>query len=166
MEGYIQVGKIINTHGIKGELKILPLTDEITRFEELPYVIIENENEELEIESVKYKKNFVILKLKAFNNINEVIEFKNRYLLIHEKDSKELPENTYFIFELIGLEVFTTTGENIGKVIDVLQPGANDVYVVKNNGKEYLIPAIKDIIKEINIEDKKMIIDPIEGLIE
>lgn len=166
MSEYIQVGKIINTHGIKGEVKVLPLTDDMKRFEELSTVYIEDAEKEFKIENVWYKKNFVILKFKNFDNINDVLNLKNKFILIHEDDAIQLEEDTYFIFQLIGIKVYTVEGIKLGEVTDVLQPGANDVYVVKEGRKEYLIPAIKNVIKEVDIENKKMIIDPIEGLIE
>ncbi|RKD34411.1 ribosome maturation factor RimM [Thermohalobacter berrensis] len=166
MTDYIQIGKIVNTHGIKGELKVIPLTDDIERFEKLDTIFIEKEEDEFQVKKVWYKKNFVILKLKGYNNINDVLKFKNRFILIHKDDAIELPEDSYFIFEIKGLDVYHINGEKIGKVVDVLQPGANDVYVVKNGNKEYLIPAVKEFIKEINLEEGKIVIDPIEGMIE
>ncbi|EOD00958.1 ribosome maturation factor RimM [Caldisalinibacter kiritimatiensis] len=166
MSEYIQVGKIINTHGIKGEVKVLPLTDDMTRFEDLNSVFIGDNNTEVEIEKVWYKKKFVILKFRDYDNINDVLSFKNKFVLIHESEAVELPEDTYFIFQIVGLEVYNVEGVKIGKIKEVLQPGANDVYVVKDGSKEYLLPAIKEVVKEIDLEQKKMIIDPLEGMIE
>ncbi len=165
MKEYIQIGKIVNTHGIKGELKVVPLTDDKKRFEELKNVYIDNELSEFEVQKVRYNKNTVILKLKEFNNINEVLKFKNRYILIHERDAIDLPENSYFMFQINGLDVYLNNGNKLGKIVDILQPGANDVYVVKNGKQEYLIPAIKQVIKQIDLENNKMIIQPIEGMI-
>lgn len=164
MIDFIKVGKIVNTHGIKGELKVLPLTDDMTRFEELEYVYVENQK--IEIEDVWYKKNFVMLKFKGFDNINDVLCFKDKYVYIDKENAIELPEDTYFIFQIIGLNVYLMSGELLGKITDVIQTGSNDVYVVKDDNKEYLIPAIKEVIKEINLDDKKVIIDPLEGMIE
>ncbi len=169
---YIRVGKIVNTHGIKGDVKILPLTDDINRFEKLHSIYIEDDKNPMKIEKVWYSKGFVMLKFKGYDSINDVIKYKDKYIVIDEKDALELPEDSYFIFEIIGLKVFCSDGNELGEIIDVLQPGGNDVYVVKRKDlekgieKEYLIPAIKNVIKLIDIENRKMIIEPIEGLIE
>lgn len=169
---YIRVGKIINTHGLKGDVKVLPLTDSIDRFEKLHSVYIEDDKTLIEIERVWYRKGFVMLKFKRHDDVNDVLNYKDKYILINEKDAIELPENSYFIYQIIGINVFCTDGRELGKIIEVLQPGGNDVYVVqgkditKNIDKEYLIPAIKEVIKLIDVENKKMIIEPIEGLIE
>ena len=166
MGNYIRVGKILNTHGIKGDLKVLPLTNEPSRFEKLKTIFIDNENNKVEITKVWYNKGFVMLKLEGYNDINEVIKFKNCYILIDEKDALKLPENSFFISQIIGLRVFCSDGNELGEIVEVLQPGANDVYVVRGNNKEYLIPAVKEFVKEINLDNNKMIIEPIEGLIE
>ncbi|MBS4536073.1 16S rRNA processing protein RimM [Clostridium sp. D2Q-14] len=160
----IKVGKIVNTHGIKGELKILPLTDDYKRFNDLNKVYINSE--EYIINKVWYKKGFPIISIKDFNNINDVMKFKNEYMYITIEDTVELEKDTYFIFQIKGLKVLTVDGLEIGIVKDVLTPGANDVYVVKGNKKEYLIPAVKEFVKGINLEEKKIIIKPIEGLLE
>lgn len=169
---YIRVGKIINTHGLKGDVKVLPLTDSIDRFENLHSVYIENDEIPIEIERVWYRKGFVMLKFKRHDDINDALKYKDKYIVINEKDAIELPENSYFIYQIIGISVFCTDGRELGKIIDVLQPGGNDVYVVQgkdinnNIDKEYLIPAINEVIKLVDVENKKMIIEPIEGLIE
>lgn len=166
MSEYIQIGKILNTHGIKGFVKVMPLTDDKTRFESLETVYIENEKLQFNIDQIWYKKNFVMIKFKEFDNVNDVLKFKDRFILINKKDAIELPKDTFFIYDIIGLRVVTMDGKDVGIVKDVLQPGSNDVYVVKTSGKDVLVPAIKDVVKEINIEDKVMLIDPIEGMIE
>lgn len=169
---YIRVGKIINTHGIRGDVKVLPLTDNIKRFEKLKSVFIEDGKDCLIIEKVWYSKGFVMLKFKGYDNINDVLKYKDKYIVIEEKDAVKLPEDSYFIYQIIGLDVYCSDGRKIGKIVEVLQPGSNDVYVVEeidivnNVKKEHLIPAIKDVVKHIDIENKKMIIEPIEGLIE
>ncbi len=165
MANYIQIGKIVNTHGIKGDLKVIPLTNDKARYEVLHDVFIEGENEKFIIEKVWYKKDSVMVKLKGYDNINDVIKFKDRFLLIEEKDAIDLPADTFFIFQIIGLKVYTVDNKAIGEVVDVLQPGANDVYVISNNGKELLIPAIKEVVKKVDLEENKLIIDPIEGMI-
>ncbi|MBS4539774.1 ribosome maturation factor RimM [Clostridium sp. D2Q-11] len=160
----IQVGKIINTHGLKGELKVLPLTDDPQRFNNLNKMYIDNK--EYIIEKVWYKKGFPIITIQNFNDINDVLIFKNKYIYITQEDMIELEEDTYFIFQIKGLNVVTVDGIEIGTIKDVLTPGANDVYVVKGKDKEYLIPAVKEFVKEIDLEEKKMVIMPIEGLLE
>lgn len=166
MKDYIQIGKIVNTHGIKGHVKVISLTNDNKRYEDLKKIHLEGMDEELEIEKVWYNKGFVMLKFKGYDNINDVISFKERYILIHKSEAVKLPEDAYFIHEIIGLEVYTMDNVKIGKITKVLQPGANDVYVVKNEAKEYLIPAVKEIVKKVDLSEKKIIIEPIEGLIE
>ena len=163
---YIVVGKIVNTHGIKGEIKIYPYTDDIERFSNLKNVFIGEDKLSVEIVNVKYHKNMVLLKLKEFDNINEVIKFKEELVFIHEEDKVELSKDNYFIYELIDCKVFDLDGNSLGYVIDVLQNSSNDIYVIKDKQKEYLIPAVKQFIKEVNIAEKRIVIDPIEGMIE
>lgn len=164
---YVQIGKIINTHGICGEVKILPLTDNVKRFEKLYRVYLGKNKEVIHIERLWYKNDFVILKFKEFNNINEVLSFKDNYLYIDEEDVVDLPEDTYFVFDVIGCEVFNLENRRIGLISEVLETGSNDVYVVKDdNGREYLIPAVKEFIKKIDVENKIILIEPIEGMID
>lgn len=165
---FVQVGKIINTQGIKGEIRIMPFTDDIYRFDELEKVYIGKDKEKLEIAHVRYKNNIVILKFKGYNSINEVEKFKNRNIYVDEEDRIELKENQYFIFDIIGCKVFDTSNKEIGIVVDILEAGSSDIYVIEGRVKkrEYLIPGVKEFVKDINIEEKRIIIDPIEGMIE
>ena len=163
---YIQVGKIVNTHGIRGDVKVLPLTDDVKRFEDLKYVYLGDEKLKLEIIKVGYVKGNVLLRFKHMENINDIEKFRNLEVWIDEKDKVELPKGSYFLHDILELEVYLEDNTHIGTVKDILQPGANDVYVVKNGKKEYLIPAIKNVVKEINLAKKKMIIDPLEGMLE
>ena len=163
---YIQVGKIVNTHGIRGDVKVLPLTDDVKRFEDLKYVYLGDEKLKLEIIKVGYVKGNVLLRFKHMENINDIEKFRNLEVWIDEKDKVELPKGSYFLHDILELEVYLEDNTHIGTVKDILQPGANDVYVVKNGKKEYLIPAIKNVVKEINLSEKKMIIDPLEGMLE
>ena len=168
MEEYLEIGQIVNTNGLKGLLKVKPLTDDITRFEELEtiYIQIHSQLVEKKIEKVRYVKNMVLLKLEGIDDINEAEKYRNLYIKINRKDIKELPENSYLIVDMLKCEVYTEENELLGKMIDVLQTGSNDVYVVKNeNGKEILLPAIKDIVKKIDIQNKKIIVKLMEGLI-
>ncbi|HLR36214.1 MAG TPA: ribosome maturation factor RimM, partial [Tissierellales bacterium] len=158
---------IINTHGIKGEVKVLPFTDNIHRFDELKKIYIGEYKLKVEITNVRYKDNIVMLKFDNYHNINEVEKFKNQDVYIDEKDKIELNDNQFFIFDIIGCTVLDTFGRKIGTVIDVIKLGSSDIYVIKDNSidKEYLIPAVEEFIKDINIEEKIIKVDPIEGLI-
>jgi 16S rRNA processing protein RimM len=149
---YTIVGKIINTHGIKGEVKVYPLTDEIERFSYLGKAYIGDLKEKTKIKTVRYHKGFPIIAFEGFDDINEILRF----------------ENQYFIYDLIDCEVFDMEKKKIGYIYDVLQNISNDVYVVKDdlNNKEYLIPAIKEFIRHVDIDNKVIMIDPIEGMIE
>ncbi|MBU5293319.1 16S rRNA processing protein RimM [Anaerosalibacter bizertensis] len=165
---YIQVGKIINTQGIKGEVKIHPLTDDISRFDELEKVYIGEEKVLVYIEKNWSKKEFVILKFVGYDDINEVLKFKNEYLYIEEKDKIKLEEDSYFIFDIVGCNVLDINGNKIGIVTQVITNTGNDIYIIKSedNSKNYLVPAVKQFIKKVDIENKEIIIEPIEGLIE
>ena len=164
----IEIGQIVNTYGIKGFFKVVPYTDDITRFEKLNNIYIQTKKslETVAIEEVKYSKNLVLLKIKGIDDINSAEIYKNCYIKIDRSDAVELPEDSYFIIDLIGVEVITDKGENIGNIIDVFSTGANDVYVVKNElGKQVLLPAIGDVIKNVDIKNKKMIVHLLEGLV-
>lgn len=167
MQKYFEVGQIVNTFGIKGQLKVKPFTDELERFEELKtvYICKKNEMKKVEIEEVKYHKDMVLLKIKGIDDLNEVEQYKGLFLKIDRKDAKELPEGTYFIADLLGLEVYTDEGELLGKVEDIFPTGANDVYIVKDDmGKQILLPSIPEVLKEIDLEKEKIIVHIIEGL--
>ena len=167
MQKYFEVGQIVNTFGIKGLVKVRPFTDELERFEELKtvYICIKNEMKEVEIEEVKYHKEMVLLKLKGINDMTEAEKYKGCYLKIDRKDAKKLPENTYFIADILGLEVYTEEGELLGKVDDIFPTGSNDVYVVKDElGKQILLPSIPEVIKKIDLENEKVIVHLLEGL--
>ena len=168
MEEYLEIGQIVNTNGLKGMLKIKPFTDDITRFEELKYIYIQKGQELIKkrIEEVKYVKNMVLLKLDGIDDINEAEKYKNFYIKINREDSIELPEDSYLIVDMLKCDVYTEENELLGKMIDVLQTGSNDVYVVKTEeGKEILLPAIKDVVKKIDIQNKKIIVKLMDGLI-
>lgn len=165
---HIVVGKIINTHGIRGEVKVFPLTDDVKRFDLLNYAYIGEEKIKVHLESAKYYKNLAILKFEEYSNINGIEKFKNELIYIDEKERIVLPENHFFIYELINSKVFDTEMNLIGILTDIIQNASNDVYVIKDDKvkKEYLIPAVKKFIIEVDIKNKKIIIDPIEGMIE
>jgi len=168
MEEYLEVGQIVNTNGLKGTLKVKPLTDDITRFEDLETIYVQKGKDlvEFNIQDVKYSKNMVLLKLEGIDNIEEAEKYKNLYLKINREDAVELEDDSYFIVDIIGCEVFTDVGDFLGKVIDVFPTGSNDVYTVRNSeNKDILLPAIEDVVKDIDIENKKIIVHLLEGLI-
>ncbi len=167
MQNLLEIGQIVNYYGIKGFLKVVPYTDDITRFDDLKKVYIEKNKklQEMEIEEVKYHKNLVLLKLKGIDDINQTSEYKNCLIKIDRKDAVELPEDTYFIVDLIDIEVYTDENKLLGKIVDVFPTGSNDVYVVKDElGKQVLLPAIGDVIKNVDVANKKMIVHLINGL--
>lgn len=169
MEKYLEIGQIVNTFGIKGQVKIVPFTDDITRFDELKEIYVEKKNELklFQIEQVNYKKNMVILKLKGIETVEEAEKLRNSYLKIDRKDAKKLPKDTYFIVDLLGLDVYTDEGKLLGKVDDIYNAGSSDIYVVKDElGKQILLPAIKDVLKEVDLENQKIIVHLIKGLVD
>lgn len=167
MQEYFEVGQIVNTFGIKGQLKVKPFTDDMERFEELKtvYICKKNEMKKVEIEDVKYNKQCVLLKVKGIEDLTEAEKYKGLFLKIDRKDAKKLPKDTYFVADILGLEVYTDEGELLGKVDDIFPTGANDVYVVKDElGKQILLPSIPEVLKEIDLEKGKVIVHLIEGL--
>ena len=168
MQDLLEIGQIVNSYGIKGFVKVVAFTDDITRFEELKTVYVEQGKKlkEYTIEGVKYSKKLVLLKFKGINDINETISLKNCYLKIDRKDAVELEEDSYFIVDLIGLEVYSDEDKLLGILSDVFPTGSNDVYVVKDElGKQILLPAIKEVIKNVDLENKKVIVHLIPGLV-
>ncbi|MBU5455763.1 ribosome maturation factor RimM [Caproiciproducens sp. MSJ-32] len=158
MRDILRVGKILNTHGLKGELKVLPLTDNPRRYDDLEFVLLDGK--EVKLEGCKYQKDRVILKLEGINTIEEAERLKNKYLEIPREYAVELEEDTYFIADLIGCTVYDTEGRNLGKIYDVIQTKNNDVYWIREP-KELLIPVLLDIVLDINIEEEKIIIKPV-----
>ena len=168
MQKYFEVGQIVNTFGVKGMLKVKPFTDDVERFEELKkvYICKKEKLEEVEIEEVKYHKDMVLLKVKGIDDMNKAEKVKGLYLKIDRKNAKKLPKDTYFIADLLGLEVYSDKEEFLGKVEDIFRTGANDVYVVKDEkGKQLLLPGIPDVIKEIDLEKEIIIVHLLKGLV-
>ena len=159
MEDRITIGEIINYHGLKGELKVYPLTDNITRFRKLKKVFIDNE--ERNIVWCKFQVDKVIFKIEGIDSIDEAIKYKHKYLEISRRDAVQLSEGSYFISDIIGCNVIDSNNIEIGKVIDILKTGSNDVYQVKGT-KDVLIPALKTIVEKIDIINKVIVIKPIE----
>lgn len=169
MESYLRVGVIASTHGLKGEVKVFPTTDDPERFRDLKWVLLDtgNEYKSLQVAGVKFFKNQVILKFREFNDINEVEQYKGKDLLVTREQAIPLEENENFITDLIDMEVYTDKGELLGTLTDVLQTGANDVYVVgTDKGKEVLLPAIPSCILEVDVEAARMTVHILEGLLE
>ncbi len=168
MEQLLQVGAIASTHGIRGEVKVFPTTDDVNRFKKLKSVILDTDKEHLtlEIEGVKFFKQFAILKFKGIDNINDIEKYKGKSLLVTREHAVKLQKDEYFIADMIGMEVFTEDQELFGILEDVMQTGANDVYEVKTKKHgTVLLPAIKECILDIDIENRKMIIHIMDGLI-
>ena len=164
----LEIGQIVNTFGIKGFVKVNPWVNDVTRFDELKkvYIKIRKELKVLEIEEVKYHKNQVLLKFKGIETVEQAEMIRNAILEIDRKDAIPLEEGEYFIADLLESEVYTDEGEKLGIVEDIFNTGSNDIYVVKNElGKSILLPRIKDVFKEIDVENKKIIVHLIEGLI-
>lgn len=167
-EEYLQVGVITSTHGIRGEVKVFPTTDDPTRFKSLKKVVLDTGKMQLplEIEGVKFFKQFVILKFKGIDNINDIEKYKKMPLLVAREDAVELEEDEYFMADIIGMQVVTDAGETFGTLKDIMETGANDVYIIDTDAHgEVLIPAIKDCILDVDTEENKMTIHLMDGLI-
>lgn len=162
---YIDVGEIVNTHGLRGEVKVYPRCDYPEFFEEIPGVYLGN-GTYLKITGVKYHKKMVILKFRGTNTVEEAEKFRGEVLHVEKSVFDDLPEGTYLIADIIGLEVFEGD-KSYGKITDCLQTGSNDVYVTEDNLRnQILIPALKDVIQEINIEKGYMKVKLPEGLLD
>ncbi|WP_325524742.1 ribosome maturation factor RimM [Sporomusa sp.] len=154
----ITIGKIVAPHGVRGDVRIFPLTDFPDRFHDLKTVFIDDVGQ-LKLESARPHKKFILLKFAEINTMNDAERLSGKLIKIGREDVVKLPEGQYYIFDIIGLNVFTEEGEQLGVITDVLQPGSNDVYVVEQQGKrELLIPAIKDVVKKIDIAGKQMVV--------
>ena len=168
MEQLLQVGVISSTHGVRGEVKVFLTTDDVKRFKKLKKVILDTGKEQLplEIEGVKFFKQFVILKFRGIDNINDIEKYKGKRLLVDREHAVKLKKDEYFIADMIGMDVFTEDGELFGALKDVMETGANDVYIIEmSDGKEVLVPAIKQCILDVDIENRKMVIHLLEGLV-
>lgn len=168
MDNHIRVGVFTTTHGIKGEIKVFPTTDDPKRFEYLKNIYLDTGKEymPLEIEKVRYFKKLIILKFKDINDINDIEKYKGKDLLILKEDAIELNEDEHFIFDLIDSEVYTEDGTKLGVLTEVLTSSANDVYVVKTqDNKELLLPSIKQCILDIDTDKKRITVHLMDGLI-
>ena len=167
MEDLLQVGIITSTHGVRGEVKVYPTTDDPRRFRRLKEVVLDTGREKmnLEIEGVKFFKQFVILKFKGLDNINDIEKYRQKSLYVTRKNAVRLQRDEYFIADLIGLKVQDEDGKELGTVKDVIETGANDVYEVEMaDGKSLLLPAIKQCILNVDVENGTMQVHVLEGL--
>jgi 16S rRNA processing protein RimM len=169
MEKRFKVGKIINTHGILGEVKVKRITDFEERFHVGETLYIEDENNlvALIIESHRVHKGFDLLKFEGYNQIQQVEKYKGSFLEIKEFQLTELEENEFYYHEIIGCDVFTMEQEKVGEIKEILAPGANDVWVLKRpNKKDAYIPYIEQVVKKVDVRNKQVYIDPMEGLLD
>lgn len=165
---YFEIGQIVNTFGIKGFVKIVPFTDDLERFEELESVFVVKQREliEMQIEEVKYHKNLVLVKFKGIEDINMAEKYKGCYIKIKRENARKLPKDTYFIADLIGIDVYDENGNLLGKVDDIFNNKSHDVYVIKDDlGKQILLPSTKEVIKDVDVENNKIVVHLIDGLV-
>lgn len=168
MEEYFEIGQIVNASGLKGILKIKPFTDDIKKFSNLKTIYIKTKSglTEFKIEQVRYVKNMVMLKLAGIDTVEEAEKYRNLYIRILRDQEEELEEGSYYVVDILGCKVNTDANQELGKIVDVFQTGSNDVYVVKDEqGKQILLPAIKQVIKNVDIKNKIITVHLLEGLV-
>lgn len=168
MEQQLQVGIISSTHGVKGEVKVFPTTDDANRFKQLKEVILDTGKERLllEIEGVKFFKQFVILKFKDYDNINDIEKYKGKSLYVNREHAVKLKKDEYFVADLLGIKVIDEDENEVGTMTDYMETGANDVYTITmKDGRELLLPAIKQCILHVDIEQRVMQVHILEGLL-
>lgn len=166
MEKYITIGKILGTHGNRGALRVLPLTDFPERFEQLTRarVSLRNSLRELIVEDKYAHKKYIIIKFKEIQTMNAAQELTGGYLVVTREELTPLPEGSYYIFDLIGADVFGIDGRRLGNLTEIIKTGSNDVYVVDTEAKPLLIPALKKVVKEINLAERRLVVQLPEGL--
>ncbi len=168
MEDFFRIGVITSTHGLKGEVKVFPTTDDVNRFKKLKKCIMRTPKGDIEVEkkSCKFFKNMVILSFKEFEDINEIEKYKNCELYVRREDAMPLEEDEFYIADVIGMEVFEED-KMLGQLEDVLQTGANDVFSVRlTDGKELLIPVIKQCVLDIDYEARKVFVKLMKGMLD
>ena len=166
-EQYLEIGKITNTHGVMGEVRVQPWADSPDFLCKFKTLYVDKTHWPIKVERARVHKNMVILKFKEFNNINEIEKYKGKDLLIRRDQAVKLAPNENFITDLIGLKVVTDEGKEFGTLTDVLQTGANDVYVIESlEGKEYLFPAIPQCILDVNLENQMVTVHILDGLLD
>lgn len=165
---HFKVGQIVNTQGLKGEVRVYPFTDDINRFDDLENFYLGKDLETTwEVEKVRYKGNMVIMKIKNIDTVEMAEKLRNKFMYVSRENGRELEEDEYFISDMIGIDVYTVDGDLVGKLDDVLQYSANDVYVIKGlEGQEYMIPAMVRFVPTLDMNERKMIIDPIKGMLD
>ena len=163
----LEVGKIVNTHGLRGEVKVVPWTDYPQQFEDIEYVYrkTKTDYEKLSVCGVKYQKGNIIVQFAEITDLDTAEKYKNQVIYAEREALGELPEGVYYIADLIGLNVITDEGEEIGKIVDVLNTGASDIYEIKRTGrKNLLIPAIPDVVLDVDLENKNVTVHMMDGL--
>lgn len=169
MEDLLQVGAITQTHGIRGEVKVFPTTDDVNRFKKLKEVILDTGKEKmiLEVEGVKFFKQLVILKFKGFDNINDIERYKGKSLYVTRENAVKLKKDEYFIADLIDMEIYDENDAAIGVLKNVIETGANDVYeIALADGRDLLLPAIKQCILDVDMENRRMKVHILDGLLD
>ncbi len=167
MEEMLKVGILSSTHGVHGEMKVFPTTDDVRRFKKLKGVVLENGSEylPLEIEGVKFFKQFVILKFKGYDSINDIEKYKGMGIYVTRENAVPLKKDEYFMADILGIRVTDDEGMELGEITDIIQTGANDVYVIAlDRGGELLLPAIKQCILDVNVDEGTMRVHVLEGL--
>lgn len=168
-EEMFRIGVITSTHGLKGEVKVFPTTDDPARFKTLKHCYIRTKTEDMPVEkkTCKFFKNMVILSFEEFHDINEIEKYKGCELYVKREDAVPLEEDEFYIADVIDSEVFEDNGKKLGTLVDVMQTAANEVFVVKmENGKEVLLPVIKDCVLDINTDEKKVVVHMMNGLLD
>lgn len=169
MVEFLRVGTIASTHGVRGEVKVFPTTDDVSRFKKLKQCYLDTGRERLslEVESVKFFKQFAILKFKGYDNIDDIAKYRGKDLLVDRSHAVKLKKDEYFIADLIGLKVVTDEGEDFGTLKDVMLTGANDVYVIEDAaGKEYLFPVIRECVLDVDLEKGVITVHIMPGLLD
>ncbi len=167
MKDVLEIGQIVNTRGLRGEVKVNSFSEDPQRFEKVKSIYVKSDKDykEYEIERVTYVKNQVVLKLKGINKIEYAEALRNSYIYVKREELEELPEGTYYIADLIGLDVYEENGNLLGKVDDIFSTKSNDVYVVRTElGELKYLPSIPEVLKDIDLPNKKIIVNLIKGL--
>ena len=168
MKDYLIIGKLGGAHGVRGEVKVIPLTDDVRRFSSLKECMILDEKEHVKetrcVEKSRVDDTRTLIKFKGIDDRDEVAKLTGFYIGVKREDAVKLPEGRYFIADLIGITVSTDEGEELGKLTEVIQTGANDVYVVRNAGREYLLPAIRECVLAVDIGNGTMTVHEMPGL--
>ncbi len=166
MEQFFQVGIYTNTHGVRGEVKVFPTTDDPERFRKLKHVILRTKQGDLDLKvaSVRFAKQMVLMKFAGIDNINDIERYKGSGLYVPREEAIPLKEGEHYIADMIGIQVSSDEGEDLGTLTEVIQTGANDVYVVSRDGRELLIPAIRECILHVDVEQEKMMVHLLDGL--